>query len=91
MAVYISEYMEVGIVVQEPALVEQTVSVGGASVQSAPFGAATDIVRIHASAACHIRFGADPTASTSVKRMGADQTEYFAVTPGHKVAVIASS
>lgn len=92
---YISEYatmdLMAGIIAPEPALVEQTKAIGGSTAQSSAFGVTTRVVRIHTDAACHILFGANPTATTSSKRMAAGATEYFAVTPGHKVAVIASS
>lgn len=97
---FISEYADapyrgvsaaVGSVALEPAAVEQTVAIAGASAQSASFGASTSLVRIHTDVACCILFGANPTATTTKKRLAADQTEYFAVVPGQKVAVIASA
>ena len=72
--------------------VEQTpIAIAGASAQSAAFGANTRLVRVHAGAICSIAFGANPTATTNNMRLSADQTEYFAVVPGLKVAVISNT
>jgi hypothetical protein len=77
---------------QEPAAVEQTpITISGASAQSAAFGAKTRIVRVHTDAICSIVFGDNPTATTNHKRLAADQTEYFGVAPGQKLAVIANT
>lgn len=98
--VYISEYVRAGIglngqmlpVGEEPSVVEQTpVAIGGASVQSAAFGSTTKFVRIHTDAICSIAFGSNPTATSNSKRLAANSTEYFAVYPGQKVAVITNT
>lgn len=75
-----------------PQLVDQTpVAIGGSSTQSAAFDAATTIVRLHTDAICSISFGTNPTASANTMRMAANQTEYFQVKFGHKVAVITNT
>lgn len=74
--------------VQTPSIGTQTVAIGGASAQSAAFKSNTRIVRINTDMACHVVFGANPVATTSMARMSADQTEYFGVVPGQKIAVI---
>lgn len=97
--VYISEYAEQardnrGYLLpagQEPSLAEQTVAIGGASAQSAAFNAKTRFVRIHTDAICSLKFGSNPTATATTPRMPANGTEFFGVTPGHKVAVITNS
>lgn len=76
---------------QEPSLVQQQVSVGAGSVQSAAFNESTEFVRIHSDVACRITFGASPTATTQSMRLSAGGTEFFGVQPGHKVAVIATT
>lgn len=94
--IFISEYTHLardadGNVLQapkEPAVVEQNITIGIASVQSAAFGTATRFVRIEAGAACCILFGESPTAVATKKAMASGSTEFFGVTPGHKVAVI---
>lgn len=60
----------------------------GASTPSAAFAATTRFVRIHSDSVCSIKFGPNPTATTSSKRMAAGQTEYYYVKPGDKVAAI---
>lgn len=98
--VYITEYSvlprdEKGISIpipQEPCLVEQTpVAIGGSSVQSAAFDAATRFVCIRTDAICSIKFGSNPTATANTQRLRADATEFFGVAPGHKVAVITNT
>ena len=74
-----------------PPLAAQKVTIGATSAQSAALNASTRLVRVHTDAICHIVAGSDPTATTSNARLAADTTEYFAVTPGHKLAVIAGS
>jgi hypothetical protein len=94
---YISEYTEAvgrtgGIVpiVLEPPAVEQTVAIG-AEAKSFAFGANTRIIRVHCDAICSILIGANPTATTAKKRLPADHTEYFGVTPGDKLSVISNT
>lgn len=76
---------------QEPSLTNQQVSIGGASAQSAAFRDTTRFVRLHADVACRIAIGTNPTASSTSMRIGAGGTEYLGVTPGLKLAVIATT
>lgn len=77
----------------EPPVAEQTVAIGGASVQSNPFNAATRFVRLHTDSICSIEIGANPVASATTRRLAANTTEYFAVpaTQSFKVAVITNT
>jgi hypothetical protein len=78
-------------VARAPAVVDQTpVTISGTSAQSAAFGKSTKYVRLHSDVICSVSFGANPTASTNNMRFAANQTEYFGVTPGMKVAVISN-
>jgi hypothetical protein len=78
--------------VNTPALANQVVTVSGVSAQSSAFTATTKIIRVHADVACHVVVGgASPTATTNSMKVGANQTEYFVVTPGQRVAVIAAA
>lgn len=98
-SVYVTEYAELGIgkngqVVQagvEPALTTQKLTSSGTSLASSAFNAKTRFVRVHTDAIISILFGSSPTATTSTARMGAGQTEYFAVNPGDKIAVITNT
>lgn len=92
--VYISEYSNLGkadIVAREPSVATQVVAIGGTSAQSSAFGAGTNVIRVHTDAVCSISIGENPTATADTLRMSAGQTEYFGVTPAHKIAVITNS
>jgi hypothetical protein len=62
----------------------------GVQVQSATFAATTRVVRVHCDSVCSIAFGTNPTATTSSRRLAANQTEYFGVSPnaGLKLSVV---
>mgnify|MGYP000853238126 CR=1 len=101
--VYITEFAQMGAapdtqdvggvpqVALLPAITTQKVAIGGSSASSSGFNYLTRFVRVHTDAICHVVCGASPTATTSNARMAADQTEYFAVRPGQKIAVITGS
>lgn len=75
-------------IAQVPSITTQVITHTGSSVQSAGFDANTRFIRVHTDGICHIVVGDNPTATTSNMRMSADQTEYFGVRPGQKLAVI---
>lgn len=93
---YVSEYTTVcavgGVAIaqaaQEPAPVEQALSISASPTQSAAFGSTTNFVRVHCDVVCSILFGSNPTAVTNAKRLAANQTEFFGVQPGQKLSVI---
>lgn len=95
---YISEYYTVACVngaalaqaPMEPAVAEQNVGISASSTQSAAFNKQTNMVRVHVDAVASVLFGANPTALTTIKRLAANQTEYFGVQAGQKIAVIAN-
>lgn len=73
----------------EPCVAEQALVTGGTTAQLAsPFNAKTKFIRVHAATIVSIAIGANPTATTSTKRMAAGATEYFSVEPGHTLAAI---
>lgn len=77
----------------EPPLAEPTVAIGASSTQSVALNQFTRAVRIHTDTACHIAVGANPTATTSNRRMIADSTEFISLPSNHssfKIAVIQS-
>ena len=95
---YISEYQGVAQVhggmsaPQEPALLDQTPLAIGGATQSNAFQASTKLIRVHCDAICSIVFGPAPqTATTSNKRLAANQTEYFGVIPGQVLSVISNT
>ena len=68
------------------------VVIGATSLQSAAFAAGTRFVRLHTDAVCSFLIGTNPTAiAQGSMRMAANQTEYFGVDAGDKVAVIATT
>ncbi len=73
-----------------PADVEQAVAVGGASVASTAFVANTRYVMLHTDTTCCLAFGATPTALAGFHRMAANETRFYGVVAGQKVAVIQS-
>jgi hypothetical protein len=80
-------------IVAEPAAVDQTPVTYSTSTQSAAFGSTTSIVRLHTDSICSVAFGTNPTATTSNRRMAANQTEYFIVPTGlaYKVAAVTNT
>lgn len=96
---YITEYSNTGFnngivnSAEEPEINSQTVSIGGTSAQSSVLKNNTQIVRLHTDSICSVLFGSNPTATTSKRRMAANQTEYFSVSPSSnlKIAVISNT
>lgn len=87
-----------------PKLTTNNVAITGATVQSAPFVAAgqhingaspslsTTLIRVHADAVCSVEIGGiNPVATATSQRMAANQTEYFRVKGGDRLAVISNT
>lgn len=72
----------------EPGLDEQSLTIGGSSIQSAAFNANTKFIYVFAQDACALAIGVNPTAVATHKRMAAGQGLWFGVFGGHKLAVI---
>lgn len=97
--VYITEYQSAQIwmgqgvsIAMGPELVNQSpITSSGSSQSSSAFGANTNMIRVHTDGIISISIGTSPTASTSTARMAANQTEYFGVVPGHKLALITNT
>jgi len=71
---------------QEPALADQTVSFTTAT-QSSAFNTNTKLIRLYASAACHIVIGTNPTATAAKQKLAADTEYWRGVKGGDKVSV----
>lgn len=70
----------------------QNAAIGASSAAvSNAFGTQTRIVKLDVTTGCHVNFAGAPTATTSDHHMLANTSEYFAVDPGQKVAVIQDS
>lgn len=74
-----------------PPVAEQTVAIGAGSVASAAFNAATKCVRVMSDAVCSVAVGAAPVAAATNMRLAANVPEYFAVSPGQKIAAITNT
>lgn len=74
-----------------PALAQNTMDFTS-SEQNLTLQGATNFARIHADAACHINIGTSgtPTATTSMAKLAADQTEFVGVPPGGVIRVISA-
>ena len=71
-----------------PAVAVQAVSFTTSSVQSAVFNENTKFIRVHTDGNAFILSGENPTSTTGKLKIAANSTEYFAVKPGHRLAVI---
>lgn len=77
---------------EEPPLAEQKLTISGSSTASAALNRKTYLVRVHTDAICSIAVGkTTPTATTSSRRLAANQTEYFGVRPGYFISVITNT
>lgn len=97
---YIREYVTFGFnsplaggtppIATEPGTDQSPVDFSGGVISSAAFAATTHLVRIVCDVQCSVLFGASPqTAATSNAPLAAFVPEYFGVTPGQIVSVIA--
>jgi|NOAtaT_6_FD_contig_21_5216831_length_650_multi_7_in_0_out_0_1 hypothetical protein len=96
---YITEYSRIGSdrvnrnvqTGENPPVANQTVNIGATSTQSNALSFKTSLVRVHTDAICSIEIGEDPVATVNSLRMAANQTEYFSVPNGFKIAVISNT
>lgn len=99
---YVTEYADIGKlgfgpiqIPKNPKLATNNVAIIGSTTQSAAFNAGTGIIRVHTDAICSVEIGGtNPVATngaTGSARMAANQTEYHAVNPGDKLAVISNT
>lgn len=70
---------------------QQTVSVGAGSTQSSAFATGVRIIRVFSTQDCFLKFGSDPTATTSDCFCAGGIYQYYGVQEGWKVAAIRSS
>lgn len=96
---YITEFADVGHMPQivatgsELSVNDQTVAISGSHAESSALKNNTRLVRLHTDAICSVVFGTAPAATTSNRRLAANQTEYFTVPSGsaYKVSVISNT
>lgn len=74
-----------------PEVTTQVETITASSTQTNALQPSTTVIRLNTDVACHVAFGANPTATTSSLRLGPNATEYFSVQAGQslKLAVIA--
>lgn len=91
---WITEYEDIGELhgdstfsLREPALAEQTVTITGTSTQCSAFNASSKIVCIYSDVDCHIRFGTNPTATTSTRPLPAGASRILTIGDATKLAV----
>ena len=63
------------------------VAISSTAISNA-FGSSTQLVRIVANEACHIKFGTTPVAAGTDPLLPANRIEHFGVEPGEKLACI---
>ena len=96
---YIWEFSEIQVagggvpIAHAPGILQQTpLAISASSVQSLAFNAATRFIRLNTDTVCSIAISTNPTAvAQGSARMSANQTEYYGVNGGDKVAVIATT
>jgi hypothetical protein len=96
-SLYITEYSGTASqqtqIAMTPAVAHQKLAIGS-ETDSAAFNINTRFIRVHVDAICSIlieNVETAATATTSMTRMAADQTEYFGVVPGGKLSVITNT
>jgi len=73
----------------DPDFTPETHTVGSSSVQSGVITTGSGLVRISTTTHCHLKFGANPTATEEDFLMPSDHVEVFAFISGQKIAFIA--
>jgi hypothetical protein len=73
----------------DPDFAPETHTVGSSSAQSGVITTGSGLIRISTTTHCHIKFGANPTATEEDFLMPSDHVEVFAFISGQKIAFIA--
>jgi len=102
-SIYITEVTRLGsdygglsiMALQAPVPPSQIIAIGASSLVSLPIGGAARFIRVYTEAKCTITFGMPGTMPVATIAGGvtlpAEVIEYFGVTPGMTVAVIANT
>jgi len=72
----------------DPDFTPETHDINSTSAQSGVITTGSGLIRICTTAHCHIKFGANPTATEEDLMLPADHVEIFAFKSGEKVAFI---
>lgn len=73
----------------DPDFAPETHTIGSSSAQSGVITTGSGLIRISTTTHCHIKFGANPTATEEDLLIPADYVEFFTFGSGQKVAFIA--
>ena len=72
----------------DPNYVSETHDIGASSAQSSAITTGSGLIRISTTSHCHIKFGANPTATEEDLMLPPNHVEIFAFKSGEKVAFI---
>ena len=72
----------------DPDFAPETHDVGSSSAQSSAIITGSGLIRIATTTHCHIKFGANPTATEEDILLPADHVEVFAFKSGEKIAFL---
>jgi hypothetical protein len=97
--IYVTEFTSLGTaqngspqIAARPAVARQSMAITASSTSlPTPFTAQTKYIRVHTDAICSIAISKTPTADVTYDRLPADSTEYFGVSAGDNLAVIANT
>lgn len=78
-------------IARQPYLANQKIDFTNGEAKSATFNGLTALVRIVSDADCFLKFGIDPNATENDMLMFAGSVEYFGVSVGDKISVIAKA
>ena len=73
----------------DPDFAPETHTIGSSSAQSGVITTGSGLIRISTTTHCHIKFGANPTATEEDLLIPTDYVEFFTFVSGQKVAFIA--
>ena len=73
----------------DPDFTPETHTLGASSAQSSAITTQSGLIRISTTTHCHIKFGANPTATEEDLLVPPDHVEVFSFVSGQKVAFIA--
>ena len=73
----------------DPDFTPESHTIGSSSAQSSAIVTGSGLVRLSTTGHCHIKFGANPTATEEDLLLPPDHVEFFTFISGQKVAFIA--
>jgi len=97
-AIYVTECYQTGVAanqwIMSPAVqsiqAEYNVPISSSSTQGPPFQPLTNFIMVNTDSACSLAYGLNPTAVPTKHRVSPNDTRFYIVLPGWKIAVIAN-